>query len=56
MTDKYSGFCAWSASFLQKWTTIHRSSWQKMHKKGDNWDEAGTKIAASVHRAHDSIS
>ena len=32
MTDNYSGFCAWSALFLRKWSTIDRALWPKMHK------------------------
>jgi hypothetical protein len=53
MTDNYSGFCAWFASFSQKWTKIQPAFWQKMHRLRDNWGEAGTKIGSSVHRPID---
>jgi hypothetical protein len=53
MTDNYSGFCAWSAPFLQKWTKIQRAFWLNPHKSDDNWGEAGTKIGSSVHRPID---
>jgi hypothetical protein len=53
MTENYSGFCAWSTPFLQKWTEIQRAFWLNTHKSDDNWGEAGTKIGSSVHRSID---
>jgi hypothetical protein len=53
MTDNYSGFCAWSVPFLQKLTEIRRTLLPKMHKRDDNWGEAGVKIGSSVHRLID---
>jgi len=53
MTDDYSGFCAWSAPFLQKLTKIQRAFWPKTHKSNGNWGEAGTRIGSSVHRVID---
>ena len=53
MTGNYSGFCAWSAPFLQKWTKIQRAFWLNTHKSDDNWGEAGTKIGSSAHRPID---
>ena len=53
MTENYSGFCAWSAYFLQKLTGIQRAFWPNMHKSDDNWGEVGTPnrfIGPSVHR------
>jgi len=53
MTENSSGICAWLESFLQNWTTIHRSFWQKMQRLRDNWGEARIRIGSSVHRASD---
>ena len=50
MTDNFSGFCARFASFLQEWTTIHRSSWRKMQRLCTNRGQAETKIGSAVHR------
>ena len=50
MTENYSGFCAWSAPFLQKLTKIQRAFWPNTHKSGDHWAEAGTRIGSSAHR------
>jgi len=50
MTENYSGFSAWLASFLQKWTTIDGSFWQKMHRKCGNWGEAGSRIGSADYR------
>ena len=55
MTDNYSGFCAWFAPSLQKWTKIQRAFWLNPHKSDDNWGEAGTKIDSSVHRPIDPL-
>jgi hypothetical protein len=41
MTDNYSGFCAWSALFLRKWSTIDRALWPKTHKWHGNCGEGG---------------
>jgi hypothetical protein len=53
MTDNYSGFCAWLASFSRKWTAIHRSFGGKYRDFAMNWDEAGPKnlhIGPSIYR------
>ena len=50
MTDNYSGFCAWLASFLQKSTVIHQSFRQKMQRRRIYWGEGWIKIGLSVHR------
>jgi hypothetical protein len=51
--DNYSGFCAWLASFLHKWTKIQRSFWRKVYRQHDNFAEAGAQIRPSVDRSID---
>jgi hypothetical protein len=53
MTDNYSGFCAWFASFSRKWTEIQRAFWLNTHKSDDNCGEARAQIGSSVHRPID---
>jgi hypothetical protein len=53
MAENYSGFCAWLESFLQNWTTIDGSFWQKMRRKCGNWGEAGSRIGSAVYRPID---
>ena len=55
MTEIYSGFCAWSAPFLQKWRKIQRAFRLNAHKSEDNCGESRTRIGSSVNRPSDPL-